>query len=162
VSGISSATRVRRARLLEDLMAELRALDGGRSAANGKRRCWSIPTSWRISADYNDFLGRADDAVCELGLEGVIQVASFHPRYQFEDAAPDDIENYTNRSPYPTLHLLRESSVERAVTTYPDTTAIYKKNIDTLRRLGHEAAGRLWLEEETTSSPAFSPTRRRS
>ena len=92
-------------------------------------------------------MAQADDAVAELGLQGVIQVASFHPRYQFEDAGPDDIENYTNRSPYPMLHLLRESSVERAVTTYPDTRAIYRNNIETLRRLGHEGWRRLRLEE---------------
>jgi len=98
-------------------------------------------------SDYNEFLGQADDAIAELGLEGVIQVASFHPRYQFEGAGPDDIENYTNRSPYPMLHLLRESSVERAVTTHPDTTAIYRKNMDTLRALGHDGWRRLWLAE---------------
>jgi uncharacterized protein len=131
--------------LLEDLMAELNAL-----AAADPQQCETTllihPHVLTDFSDYNDFLGRADDAVSELGLEGVIQVASFHPRYQFEDAAPDDIENYTNRSPYPMLHLLRESSVERAVTTYPDTTAIYRKNIETLRHLGHEGWRRLWLE----------------
>lgn len=134
------------AQLLEDLMAELNALD-----AADPRQCETTllihPHVLTDFSDYNDFLGRADDAVAELGLEGVIQVASFHPRYQFEDAGADDIDNYTNRSPYPMLHLLRESSVERAVTTYPDTTAIYRKNIDTLRRLGHEGWRRLWLAE---------------
>lgn len=134
------------AQLLEDLMAELNALD-----ADDPRQCETTllihPHVLTDFSDYNDFLGRADDAVAELGLEGVIQVASFHPRYQFEDAGADDIDNYTNRSPYPMLHLLRESSVERAVTTYPDTTAIYRKNIDTLRRLGHEGWRRLWLAE---------------
>ena len=134
------------ARLLEDLMAELNAL-----AAADPRQCETTllihPHVLTDFSDYNDFLGRADDAVSELGFEGVIQVASFHPRYQFEDAAPDDIENYTNRSPYPMLHLLRESSVERAVTTYPDTTAIYRKNIETLRRLGHDGWRRLWLAD---------------
>ena len=96
---------------------------------------------------FNDFLDAADAAVRAMGLEGVLQVASFHPHYQFEDAGPDDIENYTNRSPYPMLHLLREASVERAVTSHPDTTTIYKKNIDTLRRLGHDGWRRLWLDE---------------
>jgi hypothetical protein len=133
-------------RLLEDLMAELRALD-----ATDPALCETTllihPDVLTDFSDYNDFLEQADDAVAELGFEGVIQVASFHPDYQFEDAGPDDIGNYTNRSPYPMLHLLRESSVERAVTTYPDTTAIYRKNIETLRRLGHEGWRRLWLEE---------------
>lgn len=89
-------------------------------------------------ADYNDFLGIAEDAVAELGLEGVIQVASFHPRFQFAGSAADDIDNATNRSPYPTLHLLREESVERAVAAFPDAEAIYEANIDTMRRLGSE------------------------
>jgi hypothetical protein len=132
--------------LLQDLMAELRALD-----AADPEQCETTllvhPHVLADFSDYNDFLVQADAAVAELGLEGVIQIASFHPRYEFEDAGPDDIENYTNRSPYPLLHLLRESSVERAVTTYPDTTAIYRKNIETLRRLGHEGWRRLWLAE---------------
>jgi hypothetical protein len=92
---------------------------------------------------YNDFLGVAEEAVADLGLEGVLQVASFHPRYQFAGTGPDDIENYTNRSPYPVLHLLREASVERAVAAYPDTAQIYEKNIETLRQLGHEGWRRL-------------------
>jgi hypothetical protein len=97
--------------------------------------------------DYNDFLDVADAAVAELGLEGEIQVASFHPRYQFAGTASEDIENYTNRSPYPMLHLLREASVERAVAAFPETEKIYEKNIETLRRLGHEGWRRLWLAE---------------
>ena len=69
--------------------------------------------------DYNDFLGDADDLVEVMELDGVLQVASFHPQYQFADSDPDDIENFTNRSPYPTLHLLREDSVSRAVEAFP-------------------------------------------
>lgn len=141
------------AALLEDLMAELRALVAA-DPAQCETTLLIHPHVLGDFSDYNDFLGRADDAVAELGLEGVIQVASFHPRYQFEDAGPDDIENYTNRSPYPMLHLLRESSVERAVTTYPDTTAIYRNNIDTLRRLGYEGWRRLWLAEAPRDSRA--------
>lgn len=86
--------------------------------------------------DYNDFLAIADRMVKKLKLEGVLQVASFHPRYQFADAAPDSIENYTNRSPWPMLHLLRESSIERAVDSAPDAAEIYERNIATLRRIG--------------------------
>ena len=133
------------ARLLEDLMDELRALE-----AADPQRCETTllihPHVLGEFLDYNQFLARADDAVAELGLQGVIQIASFHPGYQFTDCGADDIENYTNRSPYPMLHLLREASVERAVTTHPDTTAIYRSNIETLRRLGHEGWRRLFEE----------------
>jgi uncharacterized protein len=94
-------------------------------------------------ADYNDFLGLADAAVAGLGLEGVIQVASFHPRYQFAGTAPDDLGNATNRSPYPTLHLLREESVERAVDAFPEAEAIFEANIATLQRLGESGWARL-------------------
>jgi len=89
--------------------------------------------------DYNDFLDEADALVAGLGLEGAIQVASFHPHYQFAGTAPDDVENFTNRSPHPTLHLLREDSVARAVDAFPDPDAIVDRNLETLRRLG--AAG---------------------
>lgn len=95
--------------------------------------------------DYNDFLAVADETLEDLGLVGEIQVASFHPRYQFAGTEPDDIENYTNRSPYPMLHLLRESSVDAAVAAHPDTSEIYKKNIATLRALGHEGWRRLGI-----------------
>jgi hypothetical protein len=94
-------------------------------------------------ADYNDFLGLAESAVAGLGLEGVIQVASFHPRYQFAGTAPDDLTNATNRSPYPTLHLLREESVERAVAAFPEAEAIFEANIATMRRLGESGWARL-------------------
>jgi uncharacterized protein len=95
--------------------------------------------------DYNDFLDVADETVEELDLVGEIQVASFHPQYQFAGTQPDDIENYTNRSPYPMLHLLRESSVEAAVEAYPDTTQINERNVETMRALGHEGWRRLGL-----------------
>ena len=88
--------------------------------------------------DYNDFLGEADALVAELGLEGVLQVASFHPDYQFAGTEPDDVANFTNRSPYPTLHLLREDSVSRAVEAFPDPDAIVDRNVETLRRLGRD------------------------
>jgi hypothetical protein len=88
--------------------------------------------------DFNDFLDAADAALAELGLEGTLQIASFHPRYQFADTDPDDVENATNRSPHPTLHLLREASVERAVAAFPEAEAIYENNIATLEALGPE------------------------
>lgn len=85
---------------------------------------------------YNDFLETAEAALTELKLEGVIQIASFHPRYQFAGTAADDISNYTNRSPYPALHLLREESVTRAVDSFPDVESIPGKNIATMKALG--------------------------
>jgi hypothetical protein len=89
--------------------------------------------------DYNDFLDAADAAIEALDLEGVLQVASFHPDYQFAGTEPDDIGNYSNRSPFPTLHLLREASVSRAVDTYPDADGIVDRNLATLEKLGHDA-----------------------
>lgn len=86
--------------------------------------------------DYNDFLEAADALVEELGLAGELQVASFHPRYQFEGTEPDDITNYSNRSPYPTLHLLREDSIDRAVAAFPEAESIFEANIETLKKLG--------------------------
>ena len=86
--------------------------------------------------DYNDFLDEADAAVEALGLEGELQVASFHPDYMFADSDPDDPANCTNRAPYPMLHLLREDSVSRAVEAYPDPDAIVERNVETMERLG--------------------------
>ncbi|HEY9023492.1 MAG TPA: DUF1415 domain-containing protein [Burkholderiaceae bacterium] len=86
--------------------------------------------------DFNDFLELADAAVEDLDLDGVLQVASFHPRFQFADTEPDDITNATNRSPYPTLHLLREDSVDRAVAAFPEAEAIFERNMETLEKLG--------------------------
>jgi hypothetical protein len=94
--------------------------------------------------DYNDFLDVADAAVQTLGLEGEWQVASFHPQYQFADSEADDVENFSNRSPFPTLHLLRETSVERAMEQMSDTDAIYRRNLETLRRLGADGWQALW------------------
>jgi hypothetical protein len=131
--------------LLQDLRAELLAL----AAANPVDRETTLLIHPWVLADfmeYNDFLEVCDSTVAELNLEGELQVASFHPRYQFAESQPDDIENYTNRSPYPTLHLLREVSVERAVEAVGDTTEIYRRNIRTLRALGHAGWQRLWRD----------------
>ena len=95
--------------------------------------------------DYNDFLETADALVETLDLDGVLQVASFHPDYQFAGSTPDAVENFTNRAPYPTLHLLREDSVSRAVETFPDPEAIVERNVDTLRRLGVDGWRKLLL-----------------
>jgi uncharacterized protein len=94
------------------------------------------PRVLRDFLDFNDFLDAADEAVERLDLAGVMQVASFHPHYQFADTHPDDVTNCTNRSPYPTLHLLREASVDEAVASFPEADEIYLRNMQTLRRLG--------------------------
>ena len=121
--------------LLDDLERELRAL----AEAPPEKIDTTLLIHPRVLhdfLDYNDFLELADGVVEELGLDGVLQVASFHPQYQFEGTAADDITNHTNRSPYPTLHLLREASVERAVAAFPEAERIYEKNIETMKRLG--------------------------
>ena len=86
--------------------------------------------------DFNDFLEVAEGVVDEHGLEGVVQLASFHPKFQFDGTEPDDIGNYTNRAPFAMLHLLREDSVERAVEAFPEADAIFERNIQTLQKLG--------------------------
>jgi len=93
--------------------------------------------------DYNNFLELADRAVAELDLEGVIQVASFHPHYQFAGTDEDDVTNATNRSPYPTLHLIREESIDRAVAAFPEAEAIYEVNLATMERLGSQGWAQL-------------------
>ena len=122
--------------LLEDLMRELRTLEQT-SRDQADTTLLIHPRALNDFLDYNEFLDVADAVVEELGLAGVLQVASFHPHYQFADTEPDDITNYTNRSPYPTLHLLREASVDEAVAAFPEAEHIYEKNIETMRRLGH-------------------------
>ena len=87
--------------------------------------------------DFNEFLNDCDDVLTELGLDGVLQVADFHPHYQFGGTEADDIENFTNRTPYPTLHLLREARIDKAVQAYPDASLIFERNIEVLNQLGH-------------------------
>ena len=131
--------RVSRARNEEALLSDLRDELVALHAADPLVRETTLlihPGVLTEFLDYNDFLDVADATVLELGFEGELQVASFHPDYRFADTTADAIENCTNRSPYPTLHLLRESSIERAVETIVDTDEIYRRNIETMRRLG--------------------------
>jgi uncharacterized protein len=86
--------------------------------------------------DFNDLLGKADKLIAKMKLEGTIQLANFHPQYQFAGTEPDDITNFTNRAPYPTLHLLRESSIAQAVEAFPEAEAIFEVNMETMERLG--------------------------
>lgn len=97
--------------------------------------------------DYNDFLDITDSVLRSLGLLGELQIASFHPDYQFADTDASAVENCSNRSPYPILHLLRERSVARAAASMPDTNSIYRRNIETLRALGTDGWRGLWRDE---------------
>ena len=130
------------AALLADLVAELERLAEA-PAEKIETTLLIHPGVMTDFAEYNDFLEIVDATVEELDLDGILQVASFHPDYQFEGTAPGDVENATNRSPYPTLHLLREDSIDRAVAAFPDAEAIYETNIDTLQRLGAAGWGQL-------------------
>ena len=97
------------------------------------------PTLFPDFEVFNDFMNVVDDVVAEHDLEGVIQVANFHPDFRFEGEPEGDMSHFTNRAPYPTLHLLREDSVERAVESAGgDAEAIVERNIATLRQLGPE------------------------
>lgn len=128
--------------LLEDLLEELHVLH--ESAPEAIDTTLLIhPYVLNDFLDYNDFLDVADAAAAEPQFNDDLQIASFHPQFQFADTGADDIENYTNRSPYPMLHLLREDSVERAVAAFPEAEDIYKKNMATLRALGHAGWKRL-------------------
>ena len=121
--------------LLEDLATELQRLVDAPSERI-ETTVLIHPRVLQDFADFNDFLDIADEALQTMGLEGEIQIASFHPQYHFADAKPDDIGNETNRSPYPTLHLLREESVARAVDAFGDTGSISASNLATLEKLG--------------------------
>jgi hypothetical protein len=130
---VSEASDARQ--LLADLGVELDALVAS-DAGVRDTTLLIAPYCLADFLDFNDFLERAEKLVRKRGLEGVLQLASFHPGYQFGGTEADDIENFTNRSPYPTLHLLREDSIDRAVDAFPEAKAIYEANIETLRALG--------------------------
>ena len=132
--------------LLDDLRRELRALHAADPLIS-ETTLLIHPQVLGDFLDFNNFLDVADEALRELALEGELQVASFHPDYRFADAAADAVENCTNRSPYPTLHLLRESSVDAAVESDIDTYAIYQRNIATLQKLGEAGWRALWQDE---------------
>ena len=128
--------------LLNDLRKEMDEL----LACSEKDRDTSLLMAACCMGDFREFnglLGRADKLLRKQGLEGVLQIASFHPEYQFSDATGDAISSYTNRAPYPTLHLLRESSVDRAVAAFPDASRIVECNLETLQQLGEEGWRRL-------------------
>lgn len=132
--------------LASELRSELRTLQ---AAAPADIETTLLIHPWVLLdfMEFNGFLTEADVALEELRLVGEIQVASFHPGFRFAGTEPDDITNFTNRSPYPTLHLLREASITRAVEAYPRPESIYEANLETMRKLGPEGWRRLWKSE---------------
>lgn len=122
---------------LAQLRTELQAL----AALDATERETTLLMASRLLPDFldfNDFLAEADAVLAELDLQGMLQIAPFHPRFQFAGTDEDDITNATNRAPYPTLHLIREASIDRAVAAFPEAEAIYEANMATLERLGDE------------------------
>ncbi len=121
--------------LAQDLRRELADL----AAAPAEVRDTTLlmaPDCLQDFLEFNDFLGVAEDVLEELDLDGTLQIASFHPEFQFAGTDAGDVTNCTNRAPYPTLHLLREDSIDRAVQAYPEAEAIYERNMEVLEQLG--------------------------
>jgi hypothetical protein len=144
-------------KLLDDLERECQILMKAKPEVMDMTLLIHPYTLTTFAPDFVDFLDLAEVALKVNGLTGILQIASFHPEYRFADTADDDITNYTNRSPYPTLHLIREASLARAVENFPDPASIYEKNKETLRRLG--TAG--WLALGVGSSPPAKPPKAR-
>lgn len=132
--------------LLEDLLTELRRLRDT-SAEEIDTTLLIHPSVLTDFLDFNDFLDTVDIATAEPEFADAFQVASLHPQYQFAGTQVNDIENYTNRAPYPTLHLLREDSVDKAAEAFPDADRIADTNIETLQKLGHQGWKKLGLGE---------------
>jgi hypothetical protein len=136
----------------DELLAELRhelALLEATTPEDVETTLLIHPRAMADFIDFHFFLRDVDAAIRNLGYEGRFQVASFHPAYEFAGSAPDDVANCTNRSPHPMLHLLRETSIDRAVAAFPDAASIYERNVETLRRLGREG----WQRLCTTADP---------
>ena len=127
---------------LEDLDRELQLL-GDTPADELETTLLVHPTLFPDFDTFNQMLDIADAAVVDNGLEGIVQIAPFHPDFQFEGTNSDDIGNYTNRSPYPTLHLIREDSIAKAAQAFPDASAIFERNIALLEKMGHEGWDKL-------------------
>ena len=101
--------------------------------------------------EFNQFILKANKSLTKLDLDGIFQIATLHPQYQFAGTDVDDITNYTNRAPYPTLHLLRESSIDRALQAIPNAESIFEVNMNTMRRIGLEGWRDLGLRVATTT-----------
>ena len=131
--------------LLEPLEYELNGLLAHESSVR-ETTLLIAPAAFPEFLDFHDFLPECDRLLRRMKLDGVFQIASFHPQFQFAGTDADDITNYTNRAPYPCLHLLREESIDRAVAAFPEPDAIFEKNKETLERLGLEGWKALDLE----------------
>ena len=134
--------------LLDDLANELKDL-AALEPVDRDTTLLIAPDGLADFLEFNDFLVQSNRLLAKRGYEGVFQIASLHPLYEFADAPSGDAANFTNRSPYPTLHILREESIDRAVRAFPHPEAIFQANIDTMRRMGH--AG--WQALEVGASP---------
>lgn len=140
--------------LLDDLRSELLLLQ--QAGPEHETTLLIHPQVLQHFLDFNDFLAQADDLLDELQLDGILQIANFHPDYQFSGTEADDITNYTNRAPYPVLHLLRESSIDRAVQAFPEAEQIYERNMRTLEQLGLSGWQQLFTDPQPNDTPASS------
>ncbi len=135
--------------LLVDLKKELNSLVAG-EYINFDTTLLIAPYCLQDFLTFNDLLGKADKLLAKMDLEGVIQIASLHPHYQFAGTEEDDVTNFTNRSPYPTLHLLREASIDQAVEAFPEAEAIFEANMATMERIGLQG----WKELDVAATPS--------
>lgn len=152
---ISEATEP--AALLEELRHELAAL----AAADPQVRDTTLlvaPQMFQEFLEFNDFLTQADDVLFDLELDGTLQIASFHPQFVFAGTLDDDITNYTNRAPYPTLHLIREESIDRAVQAFPQAEQIYERNMELLQSMGHAGWAALGLGADDANREGEGPS----
>ncbi len=141
--------------VLADLQEELQALQAS-DPARIDTTLLIVPGALDDFLDYNDCVRRAERLLKKLRLKGVLQIATFHPQYQFRDKQADDVENCTNRAPYPILHILREESLDRAVQAFPDAADIFERNEATMRRLGHEG-WQQWMAGQDLNTAPDSP-----
>ena len=132
---ITVSDHKKQALALEDLMAEIHFLEEHPAT---ETTLLVFAHAFKDFFAYLDFVDLAEELLQQLEYEGIYQIATFHPDYYFADTDPDDVANYTNRSPYPMLHLLREEYLEKAIAAYGDTDKIPEKNTATMRRLGLE------------------------
>ncbi len=147
---VSEATTA--AELLADLKSEINSLVASVSITYDTTLLIA-PSCLQDFLDFNDFLAKADKLIAKMKLEDIIQLANFHPQYQFAGTAPDDISNFTNRAPYPTLHLLRESSIDQAVEAFPEAEAIFGVNMQTMERLGLKGWDELQVGATLNATP---------
>jgi len=138
--------------LREQLIEELNGLLAQESSARDTTLLIA-PRVLHDFLDFNAFLGEADRVLRRMRLEGTVQIASFHPDFQFGGTEPEDITNYTNRAPYPCLHLLREASIDRAVAAFPEAEAIFERNMETLEALGQQGWNALGVGKSVDEDP---------